>query len=441
MTALSLYRDLEARGILKQVTDVKLETALAAAPMTLYCGFDPTSDSLHVGSLLPLLTLRRFQLAGHRVIAVAGGATGSIGDPSGKTAERSLLTDEVLAFNLAGITRVISRFLELSGSNPARVVNNGDWFRDMTFIGFLRDVGKHFTVNYMMAKESVRARLEDREHGISFTEFSYMLLQAYDYLVLNERENCRLQIGGSDQWGNITAGTELIRRIRASRGEISAETGALPLEKECFGLTHPLVMKADGTKFGKSEKGTIWLDAKRTSPYQFYQYFLNTADADVLTQLKLFTFRDHAELTALEKAVQTEPAKRAAQIALARDMTELVHGTDELARAESASRALFGDSLRDLDEQTLLEVLGEAPSTKLGRDRLAAGLALVDLLVETGLCNGKGTARKDIQAGGIYVNNERVADPAAMVGAAQLLAGSSVVLRKGKRNYHLVRFS
>src|SRR5579885_1577961 len=252
---MALYKDLEFRGILKQVTDPALERELSKGPVTLYAGFDPTSDSLHVGSLLPLLTLKRFQQAGHRPIAVVGGATGMIGDPSGKTQERQLLTEEVLAKNLKGISGVISRFLDLSGPSAARIVNNADWFKGMDYIRFLRDVGKHFTVNHMMAKESVRARLEDREHGISYTEFSYMLLQAYDFYVLNERENCRLQIGGSDQWGNITAGIELIRRMRATEGR--------PVE-EAYGLTHPLVSKADGTKFGKSEKGNIWLDPERT---------------------------------------------------------------------------------------------------------------------------------------------------------------------------------
>ena len=275
----NLYRDLEARGILKQVTSPELEKRLQDKPITLYCGFDPTSDSLHVGSLLPLLTLRRFQKAGHRVIAVAGGATGMIGDPSGKSHERSLLDRATLDRNLRGITATLSKFLDMSGTNAAKVVDNASWFSGISYIDFLRDVGKHFTVNHMLAKESVRARLEDREHGISYTEFSYMLLQAYDFYHLYKSHGCELQIGGSDQWGNITAGLDLIHGLAGH-------------DAKAYGMTHPLVTKADGTKFGKSESGTIWIDAAKTSPYQFYQYFIQTADADVMTFMDYFTDLD-----------------------------------------------------------------------------------------------------------------------------------------------------
>ncbi|MGZ3689179.1 MAG: tyrosine--tRNA ligase [Bdellovibrionota bacterium] len=427
---MSLYDDLEARGLVKQVTDPEMKAALSRGRLTLYCGFDPTSDNLHVGSLLPLLTLRRFQDAGHRPIAVVGGATGMIGDPSGKSQERQLLTEEVLRKNVEGIRKVVSKFLRLDGPNAALLVNNADWFSGLSYIDFLRDVGKHFTVNHMVAKESVRARLEDREHGISYTEFSYMLLQAYDFHVLHEREKCTLQIGGSDQWGNITAGIELIRRMRADAGQEAATV---------FGMTHPLVMKSDGTKFGKSETGTVWLGAEKTSPYAFYQWLLQTTDADVMNYLKYFSMRPMPEILALGESLTREPEKRNAQQALARELTELVHGKAELERAEKASQALFGTGIRELDERTLLDVLAGAPSTT--KDKSALGTyALIDALVDTGLCASKGAARKDVTAGGVYVNNERVQDAAATLAPKDLIAGAYVVLRKGKRTYHLMQF-
>ncbi|MGK5081775.1 tyrosine--tRNA ligase [Bdellovibrionota bacterium FG-1] len=429
----TLFEDLEARGIVKQVTSPELGSILESKPLSLYCGFDPTSDSLHVGSLLPLLTLRRFQLAGHRPIAVVGGATGMIGDPSGKSQERNLLNDAQIAHNLAGIRSTIERFLDFKGPNAAVVVNNGEWFKGFSFIEFLRDIGKHFTVNHMMAKESVRARLEDREHGISYTEFSYMLLQAYDFYFLQKNQGCKLQIGGSDQWGNITAGIELIRRMRAASEEPLQDT-------ETFGLTHPLVSKADGTKFGKTESGTVWLDAKKTSPYRFYQFFVQASDADVMEFLKFFTFLSLERLAEIEHSLKTEPAKRLAQTTLAQEVTRLVHGAEELARAEKATQALFGTGIWELDEATLLDVLAGAPSTKKSKDLLNTGMPLIDLLVDTQLCPSKGQARKDVTAGGVYVNNERVSDSNTLVGLDDLLAGNHLVLRKGKKNYHLVSF-
>jgi len=430
-----LFSELEARGLIKQTTDPSLKDLLSKESVTVYCGFDPTSDCLHVGHLLPLLTLRRFQLAGHKPIAVAGGATGMIGDPSGKSAERSLLNEEQLQKNLEGITEILKRFLEFKGSNAARVMNNGDWFKGMSYVEFLRDVGKHFTINHMMAKESVRARLEDREHGISYTEFSYMLLQAYDFYHLHEKEGCKLQIGGSDQWGNITAGTDLIRRMRAAHDPSPVEH-----ETTAFGLTQPLVSKSDGTKFGKTESGAVWLDASRTSPYQFYQFFIQTADADVVTYLNYFTFLSLEEIAALAESVKTAPEKRLAQTTLAREMTKLVHGEAELARTEKATQALFGSGIKELDRQTLLEVMAGAPSTQLAKDRLGAGLPLIDALAESGLCQSKGAARKEIAGGGIYINNDRVTDPMQVLKAEHLIAGAYVVLRKGKRTYHLVSF-
>lgn len=433
---MNLYADLEYRGLIKQSTSTELGAHLAKNKMTLYCGFDPTADSLHVGSLLPLLTLRRFQDAGHRVIALVGGATGMIGDPSGKSAERKFLSSDDLAKNVAGIRGVIGRFLKLDGENPALVVNNADWFQGMSYLQFLRDVGKHFTVNHMMAKESVRARLEDREHGISYTEFSYMLLQAYDYVVLHDKEGCNLQIGGSDQWGNITAGIELIRRIRAHREDKDAEE----MKDSSFGLTHPLVMKSDGSKFGKSEGGTIWLSVDRTSPYELYQYFIGTADADVGMFLKYFSFLPASEINRLLEAMKTAPEKREAQTTLARELVKLIHGEAALEKATGATTALFGSEIKTLDKEALLEAFAGAPATVKPKSAITGGLSIVDLLVESTLCGSKGAARKDIQGGGIYLNNDRVSDPAALVNPGDLLAGFALVLRKGKKSYHLFRF-
>jgi tyrosyl-tRNA synthetase len=431
---MDLYHDLLARGISYQQTDdVGLELALRdpTNPITAYVGFDPTSDSLHVGNLLGLLVLRRFQQAGHRPIALMGGATGMIGDPSGKTRERSLLDEERLQHNIDGIARCARNILSFEGSNSALLVNNYDWFKDVNTLWFLREVGKHFTVNHMVAKESVRARLEDREHGISYTEFSYMLLQAYDFYRLYKDLGCTMQVGGSDQWGNITAGIELTRRKEAA--------DLAPQAPKLFGLTHPLVVKSDGTKFGKSEQGTVWLDAAKTSPYRFYQFFVQSADADVLTYLKYFTFLPMSQIQELGESLSTQPEKRAAQYALAREVTRLVHGETELARAERATQALFGSSIRELDEATLLEVMAEAPSTHKPSSALAA-YALVDALVDSGLCPSKGAARRDIASGGIYVNNDRVSDANAALSASDLIAGGHVVLRKGRKNHHLLRF-
>lgn len=427
-----LFGELESRGLIKQVTHDSLKQKLDREALTLYCGFDPTSDSLHVGSLLPLLTLRRFQQAGHRVIALVGGATGMIGDPSGKTTERSLLSTEQLAKNQVGITRVIQRFLQMTGPNAARVVNNYAWFQGLTYLEFLRDVGKHFTVNHMVAKESVRARLEDRDHGISYTEFSYMLLQAYDFYHLHEKEGCALQIGGSDQWGNITAGTDLIRKMKQHEDE----------RHEAFGMTFPLVMKSDGTKFGKTESGSLWLDAEKTSPYQFYQYFLQTPDSDVMTLLRFFTFLPLDEYDRLEAATKSAPEKREAQKTLAQELVKLVHGEAELNKVTQASSALFSSDIRTLDAKALLEVFRDAPSIMKPREILGSGgFALIDALVETGLAQSKGAARKEIEGGGVYVNNERIQDVTFKLSHDHLIASEFVALRRGKKNYALIRFT
>lgn len=435
-----LYDDLEFRGLLKQVTSPLLKKQMSTQAMTVYCGFDPTADSLHIGSLLPLLTLKRFQDAGHKVIAVVGGATGMIGDPSGKTLERKLLDPEQLEKNVQGITKVIKSFLKLDGPNAALVVNNFDWFREMSFIDFLRDVGKHFTVNHMMAKDSVKSRLEDREHGISYTEFSYMLLQAYDYWVLHERYGCNLQIGGSDQWGNITAGGELIRRMKAHHaGSEWKDSEPDPV----YGFTWPLVTKSDGSKFGKTEGGNLWLTSDRTTPYEFYQFLLQSADADVMNYLKFFSFLSHDELKRLETSVKSSPEKREAQTVLARELVKMIHGDAGLEAAASASSALFGGAA-DFSKMTIAELsslLKGAPQSEKPLGSLQGpGLSLVELLAESGLCPSKGQARKDIQGGGISVNGDRVDDPTRILSQKDLLKSGAIVLRKGKKNYHLVRF-
>jgi tyrosyl-tRNA synthetase len=419
----SFSDDLRFRGLLHQVTDERLLHRLDTGSVTAYIGFDPSAPSLHVGSLMQLCTLRRLQLAGHSPIALAGGATGMIGDPGGKSAERNLLSADRLAANLDGIRPQLERFLDFSASG-ARLLDNAAWLGSMPLVDFLRDVGKHFTVNQMVAKESVRARFERPDQGISYTEFSYMLLQAYDFLRLHEDHGCDLQLGGSDQWGNITIGVDLIRRVARA---------------EAFGLTTPLVVKADGTKFGKTESGTVWLDPEMTSPYRLYQFFFNTEDAMVGTYLRYFTFLDHDELGALDQATAERPQARDAQRALAREVCGLVHGHAEVERAERAAAALFGEDIVQLDEKTLLDVVDDAPTTLIGRDRLVGGVPLVDVLVTTGLVKSKGEARRAITQGGAYVNNRRADDVDQALGADDLLHGRYVVLRRGRRDYHLLQ--
>jgi tyrosyl-tRNA synthetase len=371
------------------------------------------------------LTLRRFQLAGHHPIAVAGGATGSIGDPSGRTSERQLLTRELLAANLAGIQPQMARLLDFdSKTNPARLVDNADWTAPVTYLEFLRDIGKHFSVNMMVAKESVRARMEDREAGISYTEFSYMLLQAFDFYHLCKAFNCDLQIGGSDQWGNITAGIDLCRK---------------KLGRHVFGLTLPLVTKADGTKFGKTESGTVWLDARRTSVYKFYQFWIQTEDAVVVRYLKYFTFFSREEIDALEPQHLQKPEGRVAHKALAKAVTDLVHGHSATQEAMRASEILFGGGLDGISESTFNEIVGEAPSRKLEKAKLdGGGLPLIEILVHSGLSPSKGQARKDIEGGGIYLNNIREANLQRSISSKDLLFGKHLLLRKGKRNYVVI---
>lgn len=423
---MNILEELRWRGLFSDCTDAgELGRKLAAGPVTLYCGFDPTADSLHVGHVVPLLALRRFQLAGHHPIAVAGGATGSIGDPSGKSAERRLLTKEEIQANVEAVQPQLARLLDFeAAANPARLVNNADWTAPVSYLDFLREVGKHFSVNMMVAKESVRARMEDREAGISYTEFSYMLLQAFDFYHLCGEFDCELQIGGSDQWGNITAGVELIRR---------------KLGRASFGLTLPLITKADGTKFGKTEAGTVWLDPRRTSVYKFYQFWIRADDRDVIRYLRFFTFLDREEIEALAAQHEQNPGGREAHKALAESLTRLIHGEAATREAVRASSILFGGELTGITEGTFNEIVGEVPTAELaGADFDGDGKPMVDLLAESGLCASKGQARKDVQGGGVYLNNERVGDLQASVTRDQLLFGRHLLLRKGKRNYLVV---
>lgn len=419
---MTILDDLQWRGLLADCTDLAaLSQRLAQGPVTLYCGFDPTGDSLHVGHLMGQLTLRRFQLAGHHPIALAGGATGMVGDPSGKSAERNLLTREQLAHNVSCIKRQLGRLLDFNAAaNPARLVDNADWTAPISFLDFLRDIGKHFSVNVMLSKDSVQSRLGSAA-GISYTEFSYQLLQAHDFLVLRRDFNCELQIGGSDQWGNITAGTELIRK---------------KLSQPAWGWTFPLITKSDGTKFGKTEGGSVWLDPERTSPYRFYQFFVNTEDAMVVEYLKKFTMLSRPEIEELEAKHLANPGAREAHRALARAVTTLVHGESACADALRASEIMFGGGLEGISESVFNDVVGEVPTKDLEKPRLdAAGAPLVELLVHAGLAPSKGQARKDIEGGGIYVNNVRVGEATRAVTASELLFGKYLLLRKGKRTY------
>lgn len=425
-----LYDELKTRDLIFQETIDNMQEWLKT-PRTFYCGFDPSSDCLHIGSLMPLLTMRRMQLAGHKPIVLLGGATGMIGDPSGKSAERNLLTKDIIEKNIFGIRQVIEKFIDLKGPQGAMIVNNATWMEKFTFIDFLRDVGKHFTVNYMLAKDSVKSRIESKEQGISFTEFSYMLLQAYDFYVLNKNYNCQLQIGGSDQWGNITAGVELIRRMRFANNATQKD--------EVGGFTIPLVTKADGSKFGKTEGGNIWLDSRKTSPYQFYQYFIRVQDDEVIKYLNYFSLASTQQLATIIEDVKTAPEKRSAQTFLARELTKLVHGEAELQKVEKASSTLFSGDLRELDKPMLLEVFGEAPHVKIAKTQLGT-ITLVDALVESGLSPSKGMARKDIQGGGVYINNNRIDKEDLVVSSDHVLYGSILILRKGKKNYSMVLF-
>jgi tyrosyl-tRNA synthetase len=421
---MTLIEDLQWRGLIADCTDLPaLTERLAQGPITLYCGFDPTGDSLHVGHLVPQLLLRRFQLAGHHPVSLAGGATGMIGDPGGKSAERNLLTREQLSHNVARIKLQLERLLDFKApQNPARLVDNAEWTAPVSFLDFLRDVGKHFSLSSMLAKDSVRSRLES-ESGISYTEFSYQLLQANDFTHLRSHLNCELQIGGTEQWGNITAGTDLIRK---------------KLSVPAWGLTFPLITKSDGTKFGKTEGGAVWLDPQKTSPYKFYQFFVNTEDSMVIGYLKKFTLLPRSEIESLEARHAESPGAREAHRALAREVTTLVHGEAVCADVIRASEVMFGGGLEGLSEALFRDVADELPSKPIETARIQTGLSLTDALVHAGLCPSKGQARKDIEGGGIYVNNQRIAEAARTLTPADILFGRHILLRKGKRTYALL---
>ena len=421
----SILEELQWRGLIADCTDLAELTKKLSAPTTLYCGFDPTADSLHVGHLMGQVMLRRFQLAGHHPLPLAGGATGQIGDPSGKASERQLLTRDQINHNVECIKRQLSRILDFDSKiNPARMVDNATWAAPLTFLDFLRDVGKYFSVNVMMQKESVRARMQDREAGISYTEFSYMLLQAYDFYHLRKDFNCELQIGGSDQWGNITAGIDLIRK------KISAPA---------YGLTFPLLTKADGAKFGKTESGAVWLDPAQTSPYRFYQFFIQADDSKVSGYLKFLTLLSREEIEALEQKHQANPGAREAHKALAKAVTDMVHGEGTTQEAIRASEILFGGELKGIAESTFNEIVGEVPTKEIEKSKLdGAGIPLVELLVHAGLSPSKGQARKDIEGGGVNINNVREAGAARAITANDLLFGKHVLLRKGKKNYVII---
>jgi tyrosyl-tRNA synthetase len=418
----SVFDTLAERGFVAQCSDEGLRDHLGKTRVTVYCGFDPTASSLHLGNLVPIMGLAHFQRAGHRVLQVVGGATGMIGDPSGRSDERNLLTPDQIAQNVASVQRQLERFLQFTGANPATIVNNHDWIGGMSFIDWLRDVGKYFTVNYMIAKESVKRRLESAQ-GISYTEFSYMTLQAYDFLHLFDQFACTLQVGGSDQWGNITAGMDLIRKLR---------------QGTAYALTFPLVTTSAGEKFGKSAGNAMWLDPALTSPWDFYQYLVRQDDRDVIRFLNLFTFLPKERIDALTESVRTAPERREAQKVLASEVTRIVHGEAVAQEMARAAEIVYHSEIKDLSDQTLAAVFASVPSTEVARAELDEGLDLVGMLHRTGLAASKGESRRLIKNGGIYVNNLRV-DGEIKLGRNHLASESFIVLRSGKKNYHLVR--
>jgi tyrosyl-tRNA synthetase len=422
---MNLLEEYRWRRMLHDATEGAQE-ALGEGVQSAYVGFDPTAASLHVGHLLPVMGLVHFQRAGHRPIAVVGGGTGLIGDPSGKSKERRLLTRDETAANAEAVRAQLEPFLDFGGvSNTARMVNNLDWLGEEGLLDFLRDVGKHFSVNAMLRKETVRARLEDDSVGISYTEFSYLLLQSYDFLRLFQDHGCRFQFGGSDQWGNITGGIDLIRRVTGERA---------------FGLVFPLITTASGVKFGKTEEGAVWLDPERTSPFRFYQYWLNTDDADVGSYLRFFTLLSRDRIEELDKAISDRPQDREAQRALAEEVTGRVHGESALERARVATSVLFGGEIEGLGAAEIQEIFADVPSSTVSRDLLSGeGEGLVALLADSGVTSSRGEARRGLEQGGIYLNNRRVDDPQARVTLDDAVDGRFLVIRKGKKRYHLFR--
>jgi tyrosyl-tRNA synthetase len=418
---MNIFKEFEWRGVVKDFSN-ETEKHLAGNKVTAYIGFDPSAASLHVGSLLPIMCLARLQKFGHTPIAILGGGTGMIGDPSGKTVERQLLTNEKIQENLEGIRKQLAHFLDFdSKENPALLINNADWLLPVKLLDFLRDVGKYFTTNYMRSKESVKRREED---GISFTEFSYMLLQAYDYYVLCRDNDCTLQMGGSDQWGNILAGTDLIRK---------------KLERSAYGLTFPLVTSSTGVKFGKTESGTVWLDPELTSPYKFYQFWLNTADDDVIRYLKYFSWLDKEAIGDLERKTLDEPEKRAGQLALAEEITATVHGQAKLERARLASQTLFGGDMSNLTPEEIRDIFDDVPSSDFALSELETGqTAVIDFLVRNQVTASKGEAKRLLENGGIYLNNVKVSGTNTIVSTSSSIANKYIVIRKGKKNYYLI---
>ena len=422
---MNIWEDLKFRGLINQVTDeAGLEKLFQTEQVTMYTGFDPTADSLHVGHLLPILVLRRFQMAGHRPIALVGGATGMIGDPSGRSDERVLNTVETIHGYAKAICDQLARFLNFEGPNAAIMANNYTWLSEIDIITFLRDVGKNFNINYMLAKDSVSSRLAN---GLSFTEFTYMILQSYDFVELNKRFGCKLQVGGSDQWGNITSGLELLRKL---------EKNTEDTQPKAFGLTVPLVTKADGSKFGKSVGGAVWLDAEKTSPYEFYQFWLNVEDTKVVEYLKYFTFLSHAEILDLEKQTEENPGLRAGQKALAAQMTELVHGKAALLQAIKISEALFSGEVKNLTKKEIEQGFKDVPSYHAD----SKDYALIDLLVESKICPSKRQAREDITNGAIYLNGERITDLNYIVDEAVKIESCYTIIRRGKKKYTVIQY-
>ncbi|MDR2641949.1 MAG: tyrosine--tRNA ligase [Planctomycetaceae bacterium] len=423
-----IFSELKWRGLIHQTTDDEgLSAWLLEKSRTIYAGFDPTADSLHIGHLLPLMNLRRFQIAGHRPIALAGGATGTIGDPSGKSEERNLITKEQVEYNIKCIQNQIIKFLRFDHSpTGALLVNNADWFSQFSYIDFLRDVGKHFSVNVMMSKDSIRLRLSNSESGLSFTEFSYMLMQSYDFVHLRRTYNCELQVGGSDQWGNITIGCDFGRRI-----------GGFQLH----GITSPLVTRSDGKKMGKTESGAIWLDPIKTPPYQFYQYWINLDDADVEKMLKIFTDLNCEEIESVMAEHVAEPSNRTAQKRLAEEFTRLVHGDAALVAARRATNIFFGGEISDLNDEQLSSIFSDVQGKKLSREKLLEGLPIIEAICECGLATSKAEARRTIQQGGAYINNKQITDVNTKLTLDYLASESIIVVRTGKKKYALLQFS
>jgi tyrosyl-tRNA synthetase len=423
---MNLIEELRWRGMIQDIMP-GTEQQLAKEMTTGYIGFDPTADSLHIGSLVPILLLVHFQKAGHKPIALVGGATGMVGDPSGKSEERNLLSEEVLQKNIAGVKAQLEKFLDFNPAlpNAAEMANNYDWFKNISFIDFLRDAGKHITVNYMMAKDSVKKRIEG-ETGISYTEFAYQMMQGYDFYWLYQHKNCKLQMGGSDQWGNMTTGTELIRRKAGG---------------EAFVFTNPLITKSDGTKFGKTEKGNVWLDPAKTSPYEFYQFWLNASDVDVAKWIKIFTFLTKEEITSLEQEHATDPGKRVLQKKLAEELTTFLHGKEGLQTALEATQRFFDKQNAPAESLSIddLEKMEGAVNSDFDKKKIETGIDVVSFLAEANIFSSKGEARKTIQGGGVSINRNKVSDVAMQVNASLLLHDKYILIQKGRRNYFLVK--